>query len=372
MTTVGLMVGCKGPLHHNLPPAQQLMEPGPGVGGPGPGVMACPPQGPMVGAAGIQGIGMYGRTSQIFFAGPEGMSVQWDVSDAPGQFGSEPLICPGRYNFPQGAIYRLKLTNIVGREGMELYPTLEVAPVTAKTEAFLAHNPIPVQFSAEDFDQVRTGNFVTKVIYLPDKEYQQLALSGVETLVSTRLDPGDDPVVEADRRGAILAIVRLGNIDLQIPGEMVLGGAEGAGFEQDMYGGVAPGGPMPSGPMTIPSNLVAGVTAPAYGMPYSGTPIGLPGPMHVPYGVPAGLKRHTMVNHTHVNIPDPTSRVRIDMRQTPGMSYPKPANHAFISEQNRPGLSGVMPRPLADRNHVISSGPSCPATASAGGCPTCP
>ena len=39
----------------------------------------------------------------------------------------------------------------------------------------------------------------------------------METLVSTRLDPGVDPVVEADRRGAILAILRLGNKDMQLP-----------------------------------------------------------------------------------------------------------------------------------------------------------
>ncbi len=61
-----------------------------------------------------------------------------------------------------------------------------------------------------------SGNFVTKVIYLPDPEFQELALAGVETLVSTRLDPGVDPIVEADRRGSILAIIRLGNKDLQV------------------------------------------------------------------------------------------------------------------------------------------------------------
>ena len=71
-----------------------------------------------------------------------------------------------------------------------------------RTAAFLAHNAIPVAFTDEDFDQVLTGNFVTKVIYLPDPEFQQLAVAGVETLVSTRLDPGVDPIVEADRRGA--------------------------------------------------------------------------------------------------------------------------------------------------------------------------
>ena len=74
-----------------------------------------------------------------------------------------------------------------------------------------------MQFTDEDFDQVLSGNFVTKVIYLPDPEFQELALAGVETLVSTRLDPGVDPIVEADRRGAIMAIVRVGNKDLEMP-----------------------------------------------------------------------------------------------------------------------------------------------------------
>jgi hypothetical protein len=190
---------------NNLPPAQMLMEPGPGVGGPGPGIMQTAPLvGPVV------------RTSQVVFVSPEGMNVQWDVGE-PGAFDSEPLIVPGRYNFPQGAIYRLKLSAIPGRPGAELYPTLEIGPPTPRTDAYLAHNAIPVQLTDEDFDQVASGNFVTKVIYLPDPEFQELALAGVETLVSTRLDPGIDPIVEADRRGAIMAVVRVGNKDLEMP-----------------------------------------------------------------------------------------------------------------------------------------------------------
>ena len=75
-----------------------------------------------------------------------------------------------------------------------------------------------MQFTSEDFDQVVDGgNFVTKVIYLPDPKYQELAISGVETLVSTRLEPGVDPILEADKRGTILLIVRLGAIDLETP-----------------------------------------------------------------------------------------------------------------------------------------------------------
>lgn len=93
-------------------------------------------------------------------------------------FDSVPLVMPGRQNFPQGAIYRLKLTSLAGREGVELYPTLEIAPVTPRTDAYLAHAPIPVQFTDEDLDQVLSGNFVTKVIYLPDPEFQELGALG--------------------------------------------------------------------------------------------------------------------------------------------------------------------------------------------------
>ena len=94
---------------------------------------------------------------------------------------------PARYNFNQGYIYRLKITSIPGRPSAALYPSIEVAPTTPATDAYLAHNAIPVQFTTEDFEQVIDGgNFVTKVIYLPDPKFQELA-------VSRRRDPSLDP-----------------------------------------------------------------------------------------------------------------------------------------------------------------------------------
>src|SRR6185503_16023725 len=204
-------LGCAFPKAHNIPPAQQLLEPGPGVGGPGPGVLP-PAMPPMV-------IPVSMPTVQVLFNKPEGMQVRWDATQ-PGAFDSSPLIVPGRQSFPQNAIYRLKITNLEKSPGVELYPTIEIGPTTPRSEAFLAHNAIPVQFTDEDLDQVMAGNFVTKVIYLPDPEFQELALAGVDTLVSTRLDPGVDPIVEADRRGAILAVIRVGNKDLQLPGSI--------------------------------------------------------------------------------------------------------------------------------------------------------
>ncbi|MCA9239106.1 MAG: hypothetical protein KDA37_02850, partial [Planctomycetales bacterium] len=116
--------GCMQPAH-NAPPAAQLMHPGPGVGGPGPGVipvgnqMLMGPGGPppgcnigpggnsmccgggycdngpvnpggmmqcqyceggACGPGGCLGDGGMGGTSQIAFVGEEGLQVQWDVS----------------------------------------------------------------------------------------------------------------------------------------------------------------------------------------------------------------------------------------------------------------------------------------------------
>jgi hypothetical protein len=281
--------------------------------------------------------------SQVWFVGPEGMQLTWDVT-MPGAFDSQPMIVPGRTNFAQGAIYRVKLTNIPGRPGVELYPTLEIAPTIHRTAAFIAHNAIPVQFTPEDFDQVLSGNFVTKVIYLPDPEFQELAAAGVDTLVSTRLDPGVDPIIEADRKGAILAIVRVGNKDF--------GGGAGAGV------GMVPAVAGPGGPM--PVAYVAGGNAPQWGMPMSGTPIGLPGPPHVPFGAPAGLQKHTMVNHTRMHIPGPTNHVRIDVKQKPGLSYPKPANHVSIRERTGGGWLKYE-QPLGNRHQAVTGpGGACP------------
>lgn len=405
--------GCAGRLAYNLPPAPRLMHPGPGVDGPGPGVIpvgnqmtapaapvhygpggtpptsygACRPcsyEGeqcqycedgscPVGGCDG--GAGASGPTSQIQFVGEEGLNVAWDVSGH-NLFDSAPLFVPGRQDFPQGAIYRLKVSNIAGRAGVTLYPTLEVAPVTARTDAFLAHAAVPVQFTEEDFDQVMSGNFVTKVIYLPDPEFQELALSGVETLVSTRLDPGVDPVAEADRRGSILAVLRMGSKDLGTTGGAygvgVVPAAYGEGCDTcrpsgsapapsfsgpmaggPMYGSVAGGANMPMGmpsagfaPQPVPPHLIAG--APQWGMPYVGTPIGLPGPPHIPLGSPAGLRKHVMHNRTRTVLPPPTPAVKISVKQRPGHNYPRPVNHVHVDEVNRAPfqpIGGTVPNP---------------------------
>lgn len=338
-----------------------LAHPGPGVDGPGPGIISPVGYEEMIAGGptrmlteGASPAAMPGLPlSQIGFIGPDGMQIRWDVNIT-GGFDSTPLVAPGRYDFPQGAIYRLKLTHIPGREGAELYPTLEVAPTTPRTAAFIAHNTVPVQLTDEDLDQVMTGNFVTKVVYLPDPDYQELAVAGVETLVSTRLDPGIDPVVEADRRGSILAIIRIGNKDLE---SAVVDNAVPAGGMSQTAGGLPLGMPCGSDPQQVqlPPAFVAGMTAPNYGIPITGTPIGLPGPPHVPLGIPAGLQKHTITNHTRTSLPGPTKELRLHVQQAPGLSYPKPASKAYVAERSDiPKIRLKQPR--EDRTRWVDNG----------------
>jgi hypothetical protein len=206
------------------------------------GAMTMPPN--AVAAVGAMTGGMGApftpQRTEVRFLSPAGMKVSWYAPSAGGKggFSAESLGVPGRYNFVQGAIYRLKLNGIPGNVN-DYYPTLEVVPTTAKTAAFLAHSSVPVSFTQEDFEQVDAGNLLVKVIYLPDREFQDMAATGPYEVVSTRLEPGVDPIHEACRRGSILCVVRLGNINLEAAGTPAMDAPPAYG---------PPRGPMPPPP----------------------------------------------------------------------------------------------------------------------------
>lgn len=234
---------------------------------PGRGMLPVPGMGPYGATAAIGGLPPTGlavplnaRTS-VRFGEPGDMRITWF---GPTGLSDTVLTTPARYNFAQGGIYRLKLSNI-GRGGTDLYPTLEVAPATPKTATYLAHSSVPVSFTDEDFEQVLAGNFLVKVIYLPDPQYQDLAaVAGPAEVVSTRLEPGVDPIAEARRRGEILLIMRMGNIDLDARGTPPLDAPNPFAGPRPFPGPSGPGGPMgpggpggpfgPGGPTGVPGN----------------------------------------------------------------------------------------------------------------------
>jgi hypothetical protein len=221
------------------------------------------------------------QRTEVRFVGPAGMKISWygPSADGRGSFGPQYLQAPARYNFLQASIYRLKISDIPNHPGTELYPTLEVVPAKPKTCTFLAHSAVPVTFTEEDFEQAAAGNFVVKVIYLPDPQFQDLAATGPDEVVSSRLDPGVDPIIEAKRRGSILLVVRLGNIDLEAPNTPAM----------DAPNPFAPHAPVPT--------LPPGVKAPA--LP---PPPGAPVPPWAAAGVPP---MPNMPNQMAPNIPPP-------------------------------------------------------------------
>lgn len=189
--------------HGGILPAPHMGPPGvvAGVGFGGPG-------GP---GSGMGGPLFPNQRTQIRFVQPGGMFVHF--MDQAGGFSDAGRQVPNLYPFPQGSVYRVKLDNIPNRGPKAFYPTIEVYPTTEKTVEFLSHSTVPLAFTDEDFEQAKVGNLVVKVIYLPDAPFQDLAVA--EEIVSTKLDAGVDPIEEAKRRGSILMVIRLGNIDLE-------------------------------------------------------------------------------------------------------------------------------------------------------------
>lgn len=242
-----------------IPPAPPMGPPGAVAAIPGP---ALPGGLPMMGTA----------RSSVRFVGQDGMRIGWYAPLGDGRLGfREQLESPGRYNFLQGGVYRLRLSNIPKRPGVSLYPTIEVVPQNPKTATFLAHSSIPLAFTDDDFDQAINGNFVVKVIYLPDPAFQDLAVPGPDEIVSTRLEPGVDPVQEAQRRGSVLLIVRMGNIDLESQGTP---GMDAPNPFQKM--------PMPQGMANPPASGVPATPV----MPTTTTPPGVGGPLAPPVPTP--------------------------------------------------------------------------------------
>jgi hypothetical protein len=71
--------------------------------------------------------------------------------------------------------------------------------------------------------------------------------------------------------------------------------------------------------------------------------------------VPAGLQRHSITNHTKVHLPPPSRAIGLHVQQSPGLSYPKPARHAYLSErQDVPHIH--LKQPPESRTRFVDNG----------------
>ncbi len=139
---------------------------------------------------------------------PEGARI---ALAAEGSF-TDPPLGDALVGMQIGPVYRLKVTEIPNNPGLEVFPTIEVVDRLYPPPGLRLRFPIPVELTQEELEMAARGSFVTRVIYV---ESPNTALpiaqpaKGEQSWVEA--PPGADPLVEADKRGRPIAILRIGS-----------------------------------------------------------------------------------------------------------------------------------------------------------------
>lgn len=108
-----------------------------------------------------------------------------------------------------GSVYRLKISEMPGFTGAELYPTVELIDRLHPPRGREIEFPIPIVLTVEEISQALDGRLVTKVIYLeqPDRADPVRRTDKARSQIAR---PRDNVLALADEAGRPMAIVRLG------------------------------------------------------------------------------------------------------------------------------------------------------------------
>ncbi|MBV8126881.1 MAG: DUF11 domain-containing protein [Planctomycetaceae bacterium] len=202
-------------------PAERLTQPPPSVtpgvpmGAPGPelrpGVSAV---GPIITPEGHGPEGppaLDPKVQLVRFQGPLGLRVEVLAPEpSPAPIGEGEGIAT--VGLQRGVGYRLRLSNITERPGVELFPVIEVVGhLHRPREISPAKYPIRIVFSDEElWDVVDRGRLVTKVIYLEEPEQAIPIKVFKDQIPVVTLNPTEQPLKVAEALGRVMAIVRIG------------------------------------------------------------------------------------------------------------------------------------------------------------------
>lgn len=137
---------------------------------------------------------------------PEGAKVS---IASRGQFGPAQLT-PLHLGLLIAPVYRFKVSEIPGHEGMEVFPTIELVDRVYPPRGQERQFPVPIELNADDIELALQGKFVTRVVYLEDPDKALPVAEGRMDQHWYDAGPGVNPLLEADRWGRPLAIVRMG------------------------------------------------------------------------------------------------------------------------------------------------------------------
>jgi hypothetical protein len=110
-----------------------------------------------------------------------------------------------------GQVYRLKVANLPGHEGEEVFPTIEVIDRLYPPPGQAARFPIPIELTAEELMFALDGRYVLRVIYLEDVATAPPIRDEKGEQRYIDIAPGRNAMQAADRLGRPMAILRMGS-----------------------------------------------------------------------------------------------------------------------------------------------------------------
>jgi uncharacterized repeat protein (TIGR01451 family) len=119
------------------------------------------------------------------------------------------LGAPAQFRIGVGCVYRLKIAGMPEFPGVELFPSIEIFDRLHPPAGREFEFPVPIAFTADEIDKAINGRMVTKVVYL---EQPQFAVTGdlAPALLNRQMPPDRNLLIEADRLGRPMILVRLG------------------------------------------------------------------------------------------------------------------------------------------------------------------
>ncbi|MBN1854150.1 MAG: hypothetical protein JW829_15590 [Pirellulales bacterium] len=138
---------------------------------------------------------------------PEGAMISMVEGNAFGPALPAPLLA----GMQIARVYRLRITNIPGYPGLEVFPTIEVIDRLHPPPGEELRFPIPIECTRDELLLAARGSYVTRVIYVEDPNQAVPIQEEPDRQSWFEAPSGQDPLVVADQLGRSVAILRMGS-----------------------------------------------------------------------------------------------------------------------------------------------------------------
>ena len=152
----------------------------------------------------------------VLLRGPRGLNLA--LESDPGKFDNPWIAAELGFAPPPGIELRLKLSGSSLPTKEPVYGLLSLSKERPPKADLPPGTALSITLSDADLKAAAEGKIVTCVAYVAAPATPKSAAE-IETMFSTRMDPGTDPVAEASRRGTILATLKLSKQLADLPVE---------------------------------------------------------------------------------------------------------------------------------------------------------